>query len=58
MAQVGVLGDEIEPVGVEHAGQLACERRAEQRLGALAVAQSRADHHRLQIEPERIVRVP
>ena len=41
VAQVGIFRDQVERVGVEHAGQVARERRAEQRLGALALARGR-----------------
>ncbi len=55
MAQVRVLGDEIQCVGVEHARQLARQRRTEQRLGALALAEPGPDHQRVEILAERVV---
>jgi hypothetical protein len=55
LAQPGILRNQVEGVGVEHAGQVARERRGHQRLCALAVADARADHQHIEILAERIV---
>ena len=55
VAQVFALGNEVERIGVEHARQLARERRADQRLRALALAEPRPDDKRIEVLSERIV---
>ena len=57
LAQVRVLGDEVERIGVEHARHVARQRGADQRLGALALAEARPDDERVEVLAERIVRM-
>ena len=51
----GILGDEVQRVGVEHARQVARQRGADQRLGALALAEARTDDQRIEVLAEGIV---
>jgi hypothetical protein len=57
LAQVRVLRDQVERVGVDDAGNVARQHRAQQRFRAIALAEARADDDRIQVEPEHFVGV-
>ncbi len=57
LAEIVALRDQVERVGIEHAGDVACQRGAKQRFGALALAKPGTDNQSIQVESERLVRV-